>query len=206
MGNKIKEIDAYIAKAQPFAQPILTYLRELVHEVCPDVEEKIKWGAPHFDYMGPMCGMASFKQHCAFGFWKATLMKDPILKETAAAEVAMGHLGRIATLKDLPTKKKLQQWIREAMQLNIDGIKLPPKVKDPAPKTLEVPEYILKALRKNKQANAQFEAFSYSHKKEYVEWITGAKQEATREKRLTKAIELLSANKSLNWEYQSRKK
>ncbi|HNP53867.1 MAG TPA: YdeI/OmpD-associated family protein, partial [Ferruginibacter sp.] len=92
------------------------------------------------------------------------------------------------------------------MQLNIDGIKLPPKVKDPAPKTLEVPEYILKALRKNKQANAQFEAFSYSHKKEYVEWITGAKQEATREKRLTKAIELLSANKSLNWEYQSRKK
>ena len=203
---KIKEVDAYIDKSAAFAQPVLQHIRKLVHATCTDVEEKIKWSAPHFDYMGPLCGMASFKQHCAFGFWKATLMKDPILKQTAESEVAMGHLGRIASLKDLPAKKKLQQWIREAMQLNADGIKLPPKAKETTPKTLEIPDYMLKALAKHKKAFARFEAFSFSHKKEYVEWITGAKQEATRERRLAKAIEQLADNKSLNWEYQAKKK
>lgn len=98
-------IDTYIAKAQPFAQPILLHLRKLVYKACPDVEEKIRWGMPFFDYKGPMCNMAAFKQHCSFGFWKASLMSDPILVETAQSEVAMGHLGRITTLENLLNDK-----------------------------------------------------------------------------------------------------
>ena len=130
MAKKEKAIDAYIAKSADFAKPILNHLRELVHKTCPDLEEKMKWSFPHFDYRCEMmCSMAAFKQHMAFGFWKASLMKDPILKETAQSEVAMGHLGRITSLKDLPPDKKLVGWIKEAMKLNDQGIKLPARVK-----------------------------------------------------------------------------
>src|SRR5882757_7669780 len=108
MAKKEKAIDAYIARSADFAKPILNHIRELVHKACPDVEEKMKWSFPHFDYKGEMmCSMAAFKQHAAFGFWKAALMKDPILTETSKSEVAMGHLGRITSLKDLPSDKKM---------------------------------------------------------------------------------------------------
>jgi hypothetical protein len=118
-------IDAYIAKGEPFAQPVLTHLRLLVHEACPEVEETIKWGFPHFDYKGEMmCSMASFKKHCVFGFWKASLMKDPALVETAKTEVAMGHIGKITTLKELPSDRKMKAWIKEAMKLNEQGVKI----------------------------------------------------------------------------------
>src|SRR4051794_29744902 len=122
--KRIKEIDVYIAKSADFAKPILNHLRKLVHDTCPDVEEKVKWGMPFFDYKNaPMCNMAAFKQHAAFGFWKASLMKDKSLKETAESEAAMGHLGKITSLKDLPSDKKIIVWIKEAMKLNDDGIK-----------------------------------------------------------------------------------
>jgi uncharacterized protein YdeI (YjbR/CyaY-like superfamily) len=199
---KNKAIDAYISKSAEFAQPILNHLRELVHKTCPDVEEKIKWGFPHFDYKGEMmCSMAAFKQHASFGFWKASLMKDPVLIETAKSEVAMGHLGRITSLKDLPADKKVIAWIKEAMQLNNLGIKLPAKVKATANKELSVPDYFTKALSKNKKALQTFEAFAYSHKKEYVNWITEAKTDETRNKRMATAIEWLAAGKSRNWKY-----
>ena len=125
MSNRNKAIDAYILKSAAFARPILIYIRELVHLICPDVEEKMKWSFPHFDYKGEMmCSMAAFKQHAAMSFWKAALMKDAALLETARSEEAMGHLGRITSLKDLPADKKLAGYIREAMKLNELGKKL----------------------------------------------------------------------------------
>jgi uncharacterized protein YdeI (YjbR/CyaY-like superfamily) len=114
----------------------------------------MKWSFPHFDYKNEMmCSMAAFKQHCVFGFWKASLMKDPVLLETAKSEVAMGHLGRITSIKDLPSDKKIVAWIKEAMQLNDKGIKIPGKPKSADQKELIVPEYFTKALSKNKKAN-----------------------------------------------------
>lgn len=201
MSEKIKAIDNYIAKAADFAKPILTHIRELVHKTCPDVEEKMKWSFPHFDYKGEMmCSMAAFKQHAVMGFWKAALMKEKALIEAARSESAMGHLGRITSLKDLPPDKKLAAYIKEAMQLNDNGIKLPSK---PAAekKEIEVPEYFTKALKKNKKAWQVFSDFSYSHKKEYVQWITEAKTEVTRDKRMASAIEMLAEGKSRNWKY-----
>ena len=130
MGKKEKIVDAYIAKVAAFAMPILNHIRELVHKTCPEVEEKMKWSFPHFDYKGEMmCSMAAFKQHAVFGFWKASLMKDPVLVETAKSEVAMGHLGRLTSVKDLPADKKIIAWIKEAMALNDKGIKLAAKPK-----------------------------------------------------------------------------
>ncbi len=203
MAAKEKALDAYIAKSADFAKPILNHIRELVHKACPNVEEKMKWSMPFFDYKGEMlCHMASFKQHAVMGFWKAPLMKDSILVENAKSEVSMGHLGRITSLKDLPPDKKIIAWIKEAMALNDKGVKLAAKPKAADKKELFVPDYFLKALNKNKKALQIFTAFPYSHKKEYVQWITEAKIEITKNKRIATAVEMIAENKSRNWKYK----
>ncbi len=194
-------IDEIIAKNQAFAQPILKHLRKLVHTACPDVEEKVKWGMPHFYYHGEsMCHMAGFKAHCAFGFWKASLMKDTSLMQNAASESAMGHLGRITCLKDLPADKVILGYIKEAMQLNEMGIKVKkaPKAEVVVP---AMPAIMQAALHKNKKANIAFEAFTPSHKKEYIHWIAQAKTEATQLKRLEQALEWIAEGKGRNWKY-----
>lgn len=193
-------IDAYIAKAEPFAQPVLNHLRSLVHKACPEVEEKIKWGFPHFDYKEEMmCSMASFKKHCVFGFWKASLMKDPALMETAKSEVAMGHIGRIISLNDLPSDKKMMAWIREAMQLNDDGVKIKKEKKTAS--VPDTPADLREALQKNKKARAQFEKFPPSHRKEYIQWIEEAKRAETRQKRIEQTVEWVAEGKQRNWKY-----
>jgi uncharacterized protein YdeI (YjbR/CyaY-like superfamily) len=205
MATKDKKIDAYIAKSADFAKPILNHIRELVHKTCPTVEEKVKWGMPFFDYKGEMlCHMASFKQHAVMGFWKASLMKDPSLVENAKSETAMGHLGRITSLKEMPADKKITGWIKEAMELNDKGIKLPSKAKPADKKELVVPDYFLKVLAKNKKAKQAFEDFPYSHKKEYINWIIEAKTEDTRNKRMETALEWMAEGKSRLWKYEKK--
>jgi uncharacterized protein YdeI (YjbR/CyaY-like superfamily) len=205
MAIKEKKIDAYIAKSADFAKPILLHIRELVHKACPDVEEKMKWSMPFFDYKGEMlCHMAAFKQHAVMGFWKAVLMKDAVLMENAKSETAMGHLGRIASLKDMPSDKKITGWIKEAMQLNDKGIKLPARPKPVAGKEIAVPDYFTKALAKNKKAKQVFENYAYSHKKEYLMWITEAKTEETRNKRMATAFEWMAEGKSRLWKYEKK--
>ncbi|MCB0728880.1 MAG: YdeI/OmpD-associated family protein [Ignavibacteriae bacterium] len=208
MSAKIKSgiderIDAYIERREEFAKPVLKHIRKLVHKACPETEETIKWGFPHFDYKGEMlCSMAAFKQHCAFTFWKASLMKKNKSLELTERS-AMGHLGKIKSIKDLPSDKELVSMIREAMDLNEKGIKIKkaPAAIRSAVKEISIPDYFSKALNKNKKAKETFYAFSPSHKREYTEWIADAKTEATREKRMEKAIEWLSEGKSRNWKY-----
>ena len=205
MQSSEKAIDDYISRSAEFAQPILIHLRALVHKACPETQEKMKWSFPHFDYKNEMmCSMAAFKQHCVFGFWKASLMKDPVLIENARSEVAMGHLGKITSKKDLPPDKTIIAWIKEAMQLNDLGIKLPAKAKTIEKKELVVPAYFLEALGKNKKALQTFENYGYSHKKEYLEWITEAKTTATRDKRIATAIEWMADGKSRHWKYATK--
>ena len=194
-----KRIDAYLEKSRDFARPILEHLRKLVHKACPEVEETVKWGSPHFDYKGSLAGMAAFKEHCAFGFWKQKLLD---LKPVEAT--AMGSFGRIASLKDLPKDKEIVALIHQAMELNEKGIKVPRK---PVAKKADVvvPKELEAALAKNKKAQAAFEKFSPSHRREYVEWITEAKTEPTRVKRIATAIEWLSEGKSRNWKYERPK-
>jgi len=199
MGNKDPRVDAYIAKAAPFARPILNQLRKVVHAGCPKVEETIKWGAPFFMYEGILCSMAAFKQHCAFGFWKGTLLKA--LTARGTANEAMGQLGRIESLADLPIEEFFVQQVKEAMRLNEKGAKAPTKHKSKAKTPLVVPPYFKAALKKNAKARATFDAFRPSHKREYIEWITEAKTEATRQKRLQTMLKWLVEGKSRNWKY-----
>lgn len=203
MGSKDKRIDAYIAKSQPFAQPILKHLRDLVHKGCPEAEETIKWGFASFDYKGPFCSMASFKQHAVFGFWKSKLLKDPkgyLGERFSHGGEAMGNLGKITALNDLPPDAVIIGFIKQAKKLNDDGVKLPSKPKK-AKKALVVPDYFLTAVKRNKKAHATFENFSYSNKKEYVEWVTEAKTDETREHRLATTVEWMSEGKVRNWKY-----
>lgn len=200
MGNKDKRVDEYISKSAEFAKPILIHLRNLVHAACPNFQETIKWSFPHFDYKGMMCSMASFKQHCAFGFWKTALMKDA--KEMIGKnEYAMGHLGKIMSMNDLPPDKKITSWIKEAAKLNDDDVKLPERKKSVAKKEIEIPDALQKALIKNKIAATTFRNFSPSHKYEYLEWITEAKTEETRDKRIATTIEWLTEGRSRHWKY-----
>jgi uncharacterized protein YdeI (YjbR/CyaY-like superfamily) len=201
MSKKDPRVDEYIARSADFAKPVLKHFRELVHKTCPEVEEKWKWSFPHFDYKSqPMASMAAFKQHCAIGFWKASLMKDADkLLGMAKTEEAMGHLGRITSLKDLPKDSVLIKYIKEGMKLNDAGIKV--KAKPASAKAPEAPDYFLKAIGKNKKALKTFEAFSNSNKKEYVMWVTEAKTEETRNKRLETAVEWMAEGKVRNWKY-----
>jgi uncharacterized protein YdeI (YjbR/CyaY-like superfamily) len=191
-------VDAYIDKAADFAKPILTHIRKLVHKACPDITETMKWSFPHFDHKGTVCSMASFKQHCAFGFWKQSLMEQGAFP---TEKTAMGSFGRITSVKDLPPDKVMTGLIRQAVELNEKGVKV---VRKPVEKKeLVVPKDLTAALSKNKTAKATFDKFAYSHKKEYVQWIEEAKTEATRNKRLATTVEWLSEGKSRNWKYEN---
>lgn len=197
-------VDAYIEKSAAFAQPILNHLRDLIHTHCPDVVETIKWGFPHFEYnKRAQFYIAAFKQHCAFGFWLASIMADPHGILQIEERTSMGALGKIESIKDLPSDKIMKDYIKQSMKLTDEGVK---KVAKPSAKEkateIEVPDYFMAELKKNKKALAVFEKFAPSHRKEYLEWITSAKREETRNKRIVEAIEWMVEGKSRHWKYK----
>jgi uncharacterized protein YdeI (YjbR/CyaY-like superfamily) len=201
MGTRDPRIDAYIAKQQDFAQPILLHIREVVHAACPDVEETLKWSSPHFDYNGSMmCAMAAFKEHAIFGFWKGKLMKGVSPNRNNGGE-AMGNYGRLTLVKDLPSKKELTALIREAMRLNDEGIVVP-RTKPASKPEAKVPAELAGALKKHQAASAAFKAFSPSQRREYVEWIDDAKRDETKARRVAQAVEWIAEGKGRNWKYQ----
>ena len=196
MGKRDPRIDGYIAKSADFAKPILAHLREVVHSACPEVEESWKWSSPSFVYKGMLCGMAACKAHCAFGFWKGSLVVGG-----EGDGSAMGHFGRITRLADLPPKKVLVGYIRKAIDLNDRGVKNPTRARPKTKKAVVVPNALKAALGKNKAARATFDGFSPSKREEYVEWLTEAKTDETRTKRLLTAIEWMAEGKPRNWKY-----
>jgi uncharacterized protein YdeI (YjbR/CyaY-like superfamily) len=199
VGKKDPRVDAYIEQSADFAKPILKHLRGVIHEACPACEETLKWRHPHFMYKGMLAGMASFKEHCALNYWKGSLVVDA----ESRSRGAMGQLGRITSLADLPPKATLVRWTRQAAALNDDGVAI--KRTPSAPKkAIRVPADLSAALKKNKKAEAAFAAFSPSKRRDYLEWLTEAKSDETRSRRLTTAVEWISEGKSRNWKYEKR--
>lgn len=201
MATTDKRIDAYIAKSAPFAQPILRELRARIHAACPNAEETIKWGFPHFLYEGAvLCSMAAFKAHCAFGFWKGALLREAGLE---VSDEAMGQMGRITSMKDVPGKSAFRRLVKAAMKLNEGPTRVARPVTKPGTRRpIPVPADFQAALAKNARARKSFEGFAPSHRREYLEWITEAKRVETREKRIAQAIEWLAEGKQRNWKYQ----
>lgn len=192
-------VDAYIEKSKDFAKPILNHIRELVHEACPDVVETKKWSFPHFDYKGMLCSMAAFKEHCAFGFWKQSLLESSAFP---AEKTAMGSFGRIISVKDLPNSKTFKKLILDAMKLNDEGIKVARPKPTGEKKELVIPTILKAALKTNALAAETLKNFPYSKRKDYVVWINEAKTDATRDKRLATTIEWLAEGKSRMWKYE----
>lgn len=195
-------IDAYIAKSADFAKPILMHIRQVVHQASPLITETVKWGMPFFDYKGPVCMMAAFKQHLGFGFWKASRLNDPEdLLQGSDAEAAAGSFGRISSLGDLPSDKALIGFVQQMIRINESGVK---EEKKPAtPKSeIPMPDDFVKLLDQYLIAKETYEKFSASCKREYLEWITEAKTDATREKRMQQALEWIAEGKTRNWKYK----
>lgn len=207
MGKRIKQVDDYIAKSADFAKPILKHLREIIHKACPEVEEKIKWGMPSFEFNGPMVGFASFKAHTSLGFWKAAIMKDKDILLGRKAQSSMGNVGRISSMSDLPKDNVLIRWIKEAVKLNEMNVKVPKGIssKYGAKGEIKTPSYMMKAINADKKAKETWANFAPSHKREYNEWITDAKTEETREKRMATMLEWLGEGKQRNWKYMKKK-
>jgi len=202
MGQPDPRIDAYIARSAEFARPLLTHLRGVIHSACPEVEETLKWGMPSFVYHGRiLCGMAAFKQHASFGFWQGAHIVGP---DGSKGDEAMGQFGRLTGVKDLPGKRVLSGYVKQAMALIDAGVKRSSS-KSATPKPpVEVPPDLAAALKKNAKARKTFDAFAPSHRREYVEWITEAKREATRLKRVEQTVEWLAEGKQRNWKYMER--
>ena len=196
MGKKDARVDAYIAKSADFAKPILARIREVVHEACPTVEETIKWSAPFYMYEGILCSTAAFKRHCAFIAWKGRLLPPD------DAKYVTGPLRKIASVDDLPPRKELSGYIKALMKLNETGTKARSGSGPRFTKPLVIPAELKRALSRNAKANAAFKAFPPSHKREYAEWIAGAKREDTRERRIKAAVEMIAEGKSRNWKYE----
>ena len=193
-----KQIDAYIASAPDWAQPILTSLRDTVHAACPEAEEAVKWSRPAFMYHGKiLAGMVAFKQHAALYFWNGSQI---VPDRPTTGDGAASQFGRLTSLEDLPPKKTITAHVKKAMELIDAGVKpaRAPAKKRPA---LATPDYFMAALKKNRKALAAFEMFSPSHRREYIEWITDAKTDATRDKRVAQAVEWMSEGKPRNWKY-----
>jgi uncharacterized protein YdeI (YjbR/CyaY-like superfamily) len=190
-------IDSYIARQADFARPILERLRAAVHAACPAAEETIKWGMPHFTLGSQiLAGMAAFKAHATFGFWRG---KD-VVGETGAERKAMGQFGRLTSLDDLPPRDVLEALIRKAAALAAAGPKPRPK-REPKPEAAVPPE-LQAALDANPAAKAQFDSFAPSCRREYVEWVAEAKRAETREKRAAQSAEWLAEGKRRNWKYE----
>jgi uncharacterized protein YdeI (YjbR/CyaY-like superfamily) len=198
-------VDAYIEKAAPFAQPVLAHLRDLVHKACPRATESVKWGMPFFLQQGiVLCHMAAFKQHCAFGFWGPE-MKKVLAKDGLVTSKAMGSLGRIKGLKDLPADGLLLGYLGQAADFVESGqrtksIERKPRAAKP---NVRVPPELSAALSRNKLAAKAFAGFSPSCRREYVEWIAGAKRPETKAKRLKQAVTWIAEGKSRNWKYEN---
>jgi len=197
MPKKDARIDAYIAHAQPFARPILRHLRAIVHEACPDVVENVKWGSPSFEYHGLLCGMAAFKEHAVFGFWKGKLIVDAKGRDL---DGAMGQFGRLTEVNDLPPKRLIADYVKKAMALNEDGVTV--KRGTTPRKPIPMPADLRAALVKAPKASATFAAFPPGGQRDYLEWVTEAKQPATRAKRIATTIEWLKEGKRRNWKYE----
>ena len=204
--NSNARVDAYIEKAQPFAQPILRKIREMVHTHHPEIGEAIKWGMPMFTYRGKnLCHMAAFKAHAAFGFWRREGAEKREADARDDAAEGMGQFGKLTSVDELPPQAVIAELIDEGMAL-IDGAakaRAAPEKRPPRAIVSETPPALAAALAANPKAQATYDAFPPGARRDYDEWIAEAKRDDTRAKRVLQAVEWLAEGKKRHWKYET---
>lgn len=199
-----KKVDDYIQKSENFAKSILEYLRQIIHETCPEVEEDVKWGTPHYGYKGDhLLMLGAFKNHCSFSIYKAEFLKDEAIAKSVKAGKKFGYMDKLKSVDELPAREVLVALIQEAMTINEQGIKKIQPVSD-KPKVLETPDYFLEALNAVPEAKAVWDSKSDSFRKDYLVWIIDAKTDATRQKRMVEALEWIADGKGRFWQYNKK--
>lgn len=194
--SRDERVDAYFAKAQPFARPILEKVRSRVHAVIPDVEEAMKWSMPAYILGGKLVLItAAFKAHAALNFWRGQELGGEKNAD------AMGQFGRISSLDELPSDAELDRLIREAAELS-KSAPAPRQTKHEPRSAPEIHPEFEAALAKAPKSRATLEAFPPSAQRDYFEWISEAKQDSTRQKRIATALEWLAEGKRRHWKYQ----
>ncbi len=192
IGTRDTRVDADILRAEPFARPILRTLRSAVHDACPGVTETIKWRMPFFLHEGPLCFMAAFRRHCAFGFWRGSR----VMHAAPGRAQALGQLGRMASMEDLPTRRTLLALVRRAVRVNAAGVRSPTRgrpARRPAPR---VPAYLRRELAARPRAHATYLALPPSGRRDFIDWLASAKRAETRARRLARTVELLTAGRA----------
>ncbi len=196
-----EQINQYIAENPEWQRKLLVRLRQLIHSTDAEVEETWKWNSPHFDHQGIMIGLQAFKEHVAVWFHKGSLIKDP---KKLFEKLPKGEEKGMRSYKlhegDALNEAAFVDLVKQAVALNVKGTKLTDA--KPAKKALVLPEDLGSVLHKDPTAWANWEAFSYSHKKEYIEWVTDAKQEETRKRRIAQALEKIREGESKEEKHQ----
>lgn len=194
-------VDAYIAAAQPFAQPLLSHIRATMHRHCADMVETIKWGFPVFTYKGTIVAtLAAFKAHASLGFWYGEMVTG----DTGHDGPGMGSFGRLTVIADIPDDAALCSMIVKSMALVDTGAKPAHKQKPSAPKPeAQVPPALAAALSAHQKAQAVWDAFAPGQRREYCAWIDEAKRDETRNRRVGEAVAWIADGKSRNWKYQN---
>ena len=200
--QSLPEIDSYIENAPEYAVPILEEIRSIFHEADDRMEEAVKWNAPHFVLEGIVGSMAAFRNHVRLIFWHGQLMEDPEnLLSPVGSKTDMGSMD-VKTIDDLPSRGTLVQYVREAVTLNVEGVSTRRERSAAAPP--ELPEDLQQALEGSPEALASYDGFSPSEQREYTEWITEAKREETRTRRVATAVEWMAEGKPRNWKYMDK--
>jgi uncharacterized protein YdeI (YjbR/CyaY-like superfamily) len=188
----VSPAENYIHQSPEFAKPVFQLLVKWIIETCPNSNEAIKWGFPHFMYHGKiLCSFAAFSKHCAINIPTAKFMEDQTLQHTAESEIAMGHFGKITSVKDLPSKKKFVGYLQAAMRI-IDAKTKPAKISKAIDNTVpQAPSTLEEALQYEPELQRKFSKMSPSHQKEYLKYINEAKKKTTILKRVAKVVEML---------------
>lgn len=198
MGKRDPRVDDYIDQLDEVVAERVRTLREAFHRGCPELQETIKWGVPHFEHHGLLGGIAAFKHHIGLGFWRGASMQDPAGLFDGAGRATISQI-KLPHDQPLPRTRVLVAYVREAAALNEAGEESARRRRKPAPK---VPPILAERLDATPGARANFETLTPSQQRDYIDWITGAKREATRERRLEQALMLIAEGKDRNWKYR----
>jgi hypothetical protein len=194
-------VEARIAEAAEFARPICEKLRAAIRHGAPQLREVIKWGNPCYEGGGLVCGFAAFQKHVRLFFFKGAQVPDPDGLLAQGEDNVSGRALSFTSAEAVPVKK-VERLVRAAAKLDADKSRKPlPRARRPE---LPMPKEFSIALKRTPKARAFFEILPPSCRREYIEWISTAKREETRARRLAEALTMLSSGRRYNDEYRAR--
>ena len=191
-----EKIQAYIDKQVKWKSG-LEKLRSVL--LSTELEETVKWGMPTYTINGKnVVGFSGFKNHFGLWFFQGSFLKDPhnLLINAQEGKTKALRQMRFQDTKEIKTTT-IKNYVKEAIANSKAGKQIKPEKK-----TLAIPAELKKALNEDKFLKSAFEKFTPGKQKEFSEYITEAKREATKISRLEKIIPMIKDGVGLNDKYK----